>query len=39
LFNGTNADDHKDPTRVGLKAARNFEVQSPIDHLTKGQVS
>lgn len=38
LFNGTNAEDRQDPTRVGLKAAHNFRVRSPIDHLTKLQV-
>ncbi|KAM3571402.1 hypothetical protein VYU27_006565 [Nannochloropsis oceanica] len=38
LFNGTNADDRQDPTRVGLKAARNFRVRSPIDHLNKNEV-
>jgi len=38
LFNGTNADDSRDPTRVGLKAATKFKVRSPIDHLTKGEV-
>lgn len=38
LFNGTNAEDRQDPTRVGLKAARNFRVQSPIDHLNKNEV-
>lgn len=38
LFNGTNAEDRQDPTRVGLKAARNFRVRSPIDHLSKNEV-
>lgn len=38
LFNGTNAEDRQDPTRVGLKAARNFRVRSPIDHLSKIEV-
>ena len=38
LFNGTNAEDREDPTRVGLKAAADFEVRSPIDHLSKAQV-
>lgn len=30
LYNGTNADDVQDTTRVGLVAARNFQVQSPL---------
>ena len=30
LYNGTNADDVKDVTRVGLKAAREFDVCSPL---------
>ena len=30
LFNGTNADDMTDPTRVGLVAAKNFSVKSPL---------
>ena len=38
LFNGTNADDKLDSTRVGLLAAANFHVQSPIEHITKEQV-
>jgi PP-loop superfamily ATP-utilizing enzyme len=38
LFNGTNAEDRQDPTRVGLKAARDFRVRSPIDHLSKNEV-
>ncbi|CAM9748115.1 unnamed protein product, partial [Discosporangium mesarthrocarpum] len=39
LFNGTNKDDKRDPTRsVGLKAAENFRVASPIDGLTKAEV-
>jgi len=38
LYNGTNADDTKDPTRVGLLAARNFSVHSPLIHSTKQQV-
>eukprot|EP00752_Nemacystus_decipiens_P005778 g5227.t1 len=38
LFNGTNKDDKRDTTRVGLKAAANFQVASPIDLLTKAEV-
>lgn len=38
LFNGTNADDRTDPTRVGLKAAADFNVASPLDTLTKDEV-
>ncbi|KAL3786726.1 hypothetical protein ACHAWO_013713 [Cyclotella atomus] len=38
LYNGTNADDTRDPTRLGLVAASNFRVHSPLDHITKDQV-
>lgn len=38
LYNGTNADDTRDPTRLGLVAASNFRVLSPLDHITKDQV-
>ena len=38
LFNGTNSDDAQDPTRVGLVAASNFDVASPLADLTKDQV-
>ncbi|KAL7532312.1 hypothetical protein ACHAXR_004555 [Thalassiosira sp. AJA248-18] len=38
LFNGTNADDTQDPTRLGLIAASNFQVHSPLDQITKDQV-
>lgn len=38
LYNGTNADDVKDTTRVGLIAAQNFHVQSPLRYTTKHQV-
>merc|ERR1711924_88803 len=38
LFNGTNADDRSDETRVGLVAAEAYSVASPIDTLTKHQV-
>ena len=30
LYNGTNAEDRMDVTRVGLKAAENYQVASPI---------
>ncbi|KAG1703408.1 hypothetical protein DVH05_007356 [Phytophthora capsici] len=38
LYNGTNADDQLDPTRVGLLAASEFEVVSPLSGLTKQEV-
>ena len=38
LYNGTNADDRKDATRVGLIAAQNYRVQSPLQHTTKDDV-
>jgi pyridinium-3,5-biscarboxylic acid mononucleotide sulfurtransferase len=38
LYNGTNADDCLDPTRVGLVAAAKYNVLSPLDHVTKQQV-
>lgn len=38
LYNGTNKDDLTDTTRVGLKAANEFHVISPIDHLSKAEV-
>jgi uncharacterized protein len=38
LFNGTNSDDTFDSTRVGLVAAKEFNVQSPLDAITKNQV-
>lgn len=38
LYNGTNADDVQDPTRLGLIAADRFHVQSPLRPLTKPQV-
>ena len=38
LYNGTNADDRKDATRVGLQAARDFQVASPLQDITKDQV-
>ncbi|MBR9977254.1 MAG: ExsB family transcriptional regulator [Bacteroidetes bacterium] len=38
LYNGTNADDLTDPTRVGLQAAREHFVRSPLAHLRKEEV-
>ena len=38
IYNGTNADDQRDPTRLGLIAAREFQVQSPLQNLTKHEV-
>uniref|UniRef100_A0A7S2W2R2 Asparagine synthetase domain-containing protein n=1 Tax=Rhizochromulina marina TaxID=1034831 RepID=A0A7S2W2R2_9STRA len=38
LYNGTNADDQRDPTRVGLRAAEHFQVASPVSHLSKDEV-
>mmetsp|Transcript_17505 Transcript_17505/g.27323 ORF Transcript_17505/g.27323 Transcript_17505/m.27323 type:complete len:275 (+) Transcript_17505:2-826(+) len=38
LFNGTNLDDVGDKTRVGLKAASEFRVASPLETLTKSEV-
>ena len=38
LFNGTNADDRLDPTRLGLVAAKEFDVCSPLDHAKKSKV-
>jgi len=38
LYNGTNANDVQDTTRVGLLAARNFQVQSPLLYTTKENV-
>lgn len=38
LYNGTNADDLQDPTRVGLIAAQRFQVLSPLQHISKDQV-
>lgn len=35
LYNGTNADDLNDPTRLGLIAASNFSVRSPLQHTPK----
>jgi len=38
LFNGTNKDDVDDSTRVGLVAAKEFQVLSPLIKITKSQV-
>ncbi len=38
MYNGTNADDTTDPTRLGLIAAKNFSVRSPLVHITKDEV-
>ena len=38
LYNGTNADDLKDPTRLGLIAAENFQVRSPLSLIPKEDV-
>lgn len=38
IFNGTNKDDLSDPTRVGLVAAKEFQVLSPLDQFTKAEV-
>jgi len=38
LYNGTNADDVRDPTRLGLIAAANFQVLSPLEYTSKDNV-
>lgn len=38
LYNGTNADDARDPTRLGLVAAAHFGVRSPLAATTKADV-
>lgn len=38
LYNGTNSDDLKDPTRLGLIAADNFKVRSPLRQTTKDHI-
>eukprot|EP00898_Chlorokybus_atmophyticus_P000462 jgi/Chlat1/1416/Chrsp12S02061 len=38
LFNGTNADDLRDPTRLGLIAAKEYSVASPLARLPKSAV-
>lgn len=38
LFNGNNAEDTRDPTRVGIRAAREHAVRSPLERFTKAEV-
>ncbi len=38
LYNGTNKDDTQDNTRLGLVAASNFSVRSPLINITKDEV-
>jgi pyridinium-3,5-biscarboxylic acid mononucleotide sulfurtransferase len=38
LYNGTNADDVQDPTRLGLVAAQEFKVYSPLIRFSKESV-
>jgi pyridinium-3,5-biscarboxylic acid mononucleotide sulfurtransferase len=38
LYNGTNADDLLDDTRLGLIAARHFDVCAPLQHINKATV-
>ena len=38
LYNGTNKDDTSDSTRLGLVAASNFSVRSPLINITKDEV-
>ena len=38
IYNGTNADDLQDPTRLGLIAADRFDVRSPLRGITKEEV-
>ncbi len=38
VFNGTNAEDLEDPTRVGLRAAEEFGVESPLRRWRKAEV-
>jgi PP-loop superfamily ATP-utilizing enzyme len=38
MYNGTNADDLRDPTRLGLIAAQDFSVRSPLAGLPKDRV-
>lgn len=37
-YNGTNADDLLDPTRLGLMAADEFQIQSPLRYTSKDDV-
>ena len=38
LFNGTNAEDVTDPTRLGILAAKAFAVRSPLEYTRKEDV-
>ena len=38
VYNGTNYDDLKDLSRLGLVAAREFQIQSPLQLCTKKTV-
>ncbi|MBR9974397.1 MAG: hypothetical protein KFF77_02355, partial [Bacteroidetes bacterium] len=38
LYNGTNAEDAADPTRVGLRAAREHAVRSPLARYAKHEI-
>ncbi|GKZ01077.1 hypothetical protein MPSEU_001059300 [Mayamaea pseudoterrestris] len=38
FYNGTNADDLHDPTRLGLVAAKEFSIKSPLQHTPKVMV-
>ena len=38
IFNGTNSEDLLDPTRVGLLAAREYSVLSPLSRFTKQEI-
>mmetsp|Transcript_51881 Transcript_51881/g.60646 ORF Transcript_51881/g.60646 Transcript_51881/m.60646 type:complete len:348 (-) Transcript_51881:482-1525(-) len=38
LFNGTNSDDRSDTSRVGLVAASNFSVASPLSFTPKSDI-
>ncbi len=38
IFNGTNADDLRDPTRLGLIAAKRYGVASPLARAPKAVV-
>lgn len=38
LFNGNNAEDLQDATRVGIRAAREHAVRSPLERFTKQEV-
>lgn len=38
LYNGSNAEDAEDPTRVGMRAAREHAVLSPLARFTKDEI-